>query len=235
MLVFANEDVGRLIWLNGVFEASESIFLEREIRLGDICIDVGGNIGYFSLLMARCARKGHVHTFEPIPLNVAMIHLNTELSGLHNITINQLALSDEDGIVAFSISVDSAYSSMRATGTFSEAQAIAVRAVRLDQYLATQQIERIDIVKIDVEGAEEKVLRGGEALFRDPSRRPRLMMLELYDANLASYDTTVAQIVETMQNWGYAPHTVMEDGSALVPLDPAKINATYNIFFTPSC
>lgn len=233
MLVFANEDVGRLIWLNGVFEAAETAFFKREVRTDDICFDIGGNVGYFSVLMAQRATGGHVHVFEPIPLNVAMIRCNVELNGLANVSVNQLALSDEGGTATFSVSTDSAYSSMRPTGTFGEARSIEVEMRTLDEHIAASGIARVDVVKVDVEGAEEKVLRGGEALFRDPARRPRLMMLELYDANLAPYGTTVERIVATMRDWGYRAHALSEDGAQLVPLTPSMINIIYNIFFTP--
>lgn len=233
MLVFANEDVGRLIWLNGVFEEAETAFFKREVRHNDICFDIGGNVGYFSVLMAGRATGGHVHVFEPIPLNAAMIRTNLELNALTNATVNQLALSDESGTVTFSVSTDSAYSSMRPTGTFGEARAIDVTMRTLDDHVAANGIARVDVVKVDVEGAEEKVLLGGEKLFRDPARRPRLMMLELYDANLAPYGATVERIVAMMRDWGYRPHTLTEDGAQLVPLDSALINVVYNIFFTP--
>ena len=68
MLVFANEDVGRQIWLFGNYEVDETRFFKEQIQPTDICLDVGGNVGYFSLLMSRLASDGSVHVFEPIPM-----------------------------------------------------------------------------------------------------------------------------------------------------------------------
>ena len=232
--MLANEDVGRSIWLNGVFEAEETRYLKQVIRPGDICFDVGGNVGYMSILMAQCAASGHVHVFEPIPLNAAVIRVNVELNMLDNVTINQRVLSDEPGVANFSISTDFAYSSMRATGTLGEARSIRVEVDTLDHYLGRHDIGRVDVMKVDVEGAEKLVLKGGEQLLRDRSRRPRLLMFELFDANFLPYQTTVDEIVAMLKGWGYDAFVIAKDGSALTPLVPSMINVIFNIFFVSS-
>ena len=231
MLVFCNEDVGRLIWLNGVFEKDETALFSRVVKSGDVCLDIGGNVGYFSLIIGRAASPAPVHVFEPIPLNAALINANLRLNALDNVIVNQLALSDNEGTVRFSVSTDSAYSSMLSTGTSAEAQSIDVTVTTLDAYLEQHGIDKVDIIKMDVEGAEGQVLAGATKLFSDPTRKPRLAMLELYDINLKPYGTSVDMIIETMIGWGYDVKVLSDDGDALVPYEPAMRNIIYNIFF----
>lgn len=204
------------------------------MKPSDICLDIGGNVGYFSALLASCATDGHVHIFEPIPLNAAMIRTTMLLNGFANATVNQMALSTSDGEVQFSVSHDSAYSSMRSIGTSAEVRSITVRMGKLDTYLIENGIDRVDVVKVDVEGAEDLVLRGAEALFSDAARRPRLVMLELAAANLEPYGVTVAGVIATMAGWGYAAHIVGNDGRALHRYVSDAPSGEYNIFFVPA-
>src|SRR5262245_3843816 len=92
LLVLANEDVGRSIYYGGSYEPAESKYLARRISRDSLCIDVGANVGYFTLLMAKVASAGSVHTFEPIPLNTSLLRASIELNGFTNIFVNQSAV-----------------------------------------------------------------------------------------------------------------------------------------------
>ena len=231
MLVFANEVVGRQIWLFGNYEADETRFFIEQIQSTDICFDVGGNVGYFSLLMSRLASDGSVHVFEPIPVNAALIAANTALNAIENLHLTNAAVGDHQGSVQFSISVDSAYSSMHATGRLAEEKSIHVPMITLDDYLSATSLTRIDVMKVDVEGAEDLVVRGSSSLLGDLNRRPRIVLMELFDGNLSSFDATVSSVIARMATYGYQPHVLKAGGSRLDAYDPLKHSAFYNIVF----
>lgn len=231
MLVFANEDVGRQIWLFGNYEADETRFFIEQIQSTDICFDVGGNVGYFSLLMSRLALDGSVHVFEPIPVNAALIAANTALNAIENLHLTNAAVGDHQGSVQFSVSVDSAYSSMRATGRLAEEKSIHVPMITLDDYLSATSLTRIDVMKVDVEGAEDLVVRGGSSLLGDLNRRPRIVLMELFDGNLSSFDATVSSVIARMAAYGYQPHVLKAGGRRLDAYDPLKHSSFYNIVF----
>lgn len=231
MLVFANEDVGRQIWLFGSYEPDETRFFRDSIRTNDVCLDIGGNVGYFSLLMSRAATSGAVHVFEPIPLNAAMVRVNADLNALSNVTVNNVAVGSSEGMVQFSVSVDSAYSSMRATGRLAEERMIDVPIITLDDYVERAGIARVDVMKVDVEGAEDMVISGGSRLLSDEKRRPRIVLLELYDGNLSHFGTCVGAVVAHMTAFGYSPKVLADAGEHLIPYSPDMANKTYNIIF----
>jgi FkbM family methyltransferase len=233
ILAFINEDVGRHLWVLGQYEADETRFFYDTIKTTDVCFDVGGNIGFFSLLMAKAASKGSVHVFEPIPLNAAVVKTNCELNSFRHVCVNNVAVGSEEGVASFSISVDSAYSSMKATGRIAESQSINVPLIKLDHYITEHEITRVDIMKIDVEGAEGMVLDGAETLLRDPARRPRMILLELFDENLVPFGTTVATIVNRMVDFGYRPNVLSSAGASLIEYTPDMANRYYNIIFVP--
>ena len=233
MLVFANEDVGRQIWLFGNYEADETRFFVEQIRPTDVCFDVGGNVGYFSLLMSRLASDGSVHVFEPIPINAALIAANAALNGFENLHLTNAAVGDHEGSVHFSVSVDSAYSSMHATGRLAEEKSIHVPMITLDDYLSATSLNRIDVMKVDVEGAEDLVVRGGSGFLGDLNRRPRIVLMELFDGNLSSFDASVSSVIERMVSFGYQPHVLKAGGRRLEPYDLLKHSAFYNVVFLP--
>jgi FkbM family methyltransferase len=230
MVVFANEDVGREIWLFGRYEVDETYYFKNHIRQTDICFDVGGNLGYFSLLMARLAVHGSVHVFEPIPINAALIKVNAELNGIQNMYVNNLAIGDHRGSVEFSVSVDSAYSSMHATGRSTEQQSISVPMVTLDDYLSSASLNRVDVMKVDVEGAEALVVQGASFL-GEPSRRPRIVLMELFNENLSAFDSSVSSVIASMSLYGYIPHVLKDHGRRLDLYDATSHSKFYNIVF----
>jgi FkbM family methyltransferase len=233
VVVMANEDVGRGIVL-GDFERAESDYFGREIKPGDCCFDVGANVGYFSMLMAHRASNGKVHVFEPIPFNAALVELNTQLNEFDNVVINNVAVSNTVGHTTFSVASDSAYSSMRASQALPEARVIDVTLTTLDAYVAQADIARVDILKVDVEGAEGLVIEGAAGLLSDPERRPRLVLLELYDPHMKRYDTSTAAVIARMEQLGYRPHVLDRAGRTLRPYNAATAADVYNVIFKPA-
>ena len=233
LLVLGNEDVGRSIYFGGSYESAESRYLASRISSDSVCVDIGANIGYFTLLMAKGASEGSVHAFEPIPLNTSLLHASIELNGFTNIWVNQSAVGDRTGEISFVQSSDSAYSSLFDTGRKSPDRTIRVPITTLDEYVSHTGITRVDILKADVEGAEGLVVAGASQLLRDKTRRPLLVLLELYDQNLEAFGSSVMSVVEEMKRLGYVPH-VLSDEEKLMPFTEESKQRYYNVWFTPA-
>jgi FkbM family methyltransferase len=230
LLALANEDVGRELVYGGAYEPHDTAVLKRCLRPDDICIDVGANIGYYTTLMAKLAYAGEVHAFEPVPMNWHVLNCNLQLNNLKRVFPNFAALAEKPGRISFSVSRDGAYSSIRATGREVEFEVIETEVKTLDSYVLASKLVKVDVIKADVEGAEGLVLAGSEKLFCDPVRRPRLVMLELFDPNLKVFGTGIDQILSRMAAWGYSPMVSGPDG-ALFPFCNSMKNRICNIFF----
>jgi FkbM family methyltransferase len=229
LLVRADEDVGRQIHFMRSFEEREAAFMRSIIAPDATCFDVGANVGYFSLLMASCATAGQVHAFDPLALNVALIGASAALNRFENIRVNRCAVGDRIGEVEFSEASDSAYSSMLDTGRKAVERSFRVPMTTIDAYRAEQGIGRIDVLKVDVEGAEAMVIEGARATLADSAVRPATILIELYEPNLASFGASAAGVTEVLAGLGYAPHSLGLDG--LVPYVPSATD--YNIVFRP--
>lgn len=233
LLVLANEDVGRQIHFVGRFEEQETDYLRRTVGADWTCVDIGANVGYFTMLLAQAAHGGKVHAFEPLPLNVALLKASTEINGFTNVHMNECAVSDADGMVSFSQAADSAYSSMLDTSRKPVSRLIRVAAVRLDDYLDREGILKIDFLKADVEGAEGLVLGGATRLLDDDKRKPRLILMELYEDNLKTFGTSVGAVLAMLARYGYDPFVINGRGEK-TPFTEDMKAAYYNVFFSPA-
>ena len=226
-IVFANEDVGRQIYFFQQYEEEESAYLKQNIRATDTCVDVGANIGYYTLLFSKSAKNGRVHSFEPVPLNYQLLTTNLVLNNVENVVLNPQAVGAGRKDVDFIVAQDGAYSSLAETGRKAVAQRIKVAMTSLDEYCGAKHISQIDILKVDVEGAEEGVIEGAEGLLRNSP--PRLIMLELYEPMLRILGSNIKQIVNRMRGFGYAAF-VCHEGAA-VPFAEEHYNKFPNVFF----
>lgn len=228
ILVRATEEVGQLI-IAGVFETAELSLMLRQVRPGDVFLDIGANIGVFSLLVARSDPSISVHAFEPIPLNSCLLEASKHLNHLSNITVVRACVGQALGEVDFAVASDSAHSSIMDTGRKPLLCHIRVPVLTMDSYIADSHLRRVDVIKVDVEGAEKMVLSGARQLMSDAARRPRLLMLELCERNLAAFGSVKAEIMAMMSSWGYAGSVL--EGERRVPLGEGRDPAADNVFF----
>jgi len=234
LLVRANEDVGRAIHFSRNFEIRETRFLQSVIDERAVCFDIGANFGYFSMLMARSAPQGQVHAFEPLPLNAALLRASAVLNRFENINLMQSAVGASDGVVEFVQAEDSAYSSMIDTARKGVAARIEVPITRLDSYCANAGVTRIDVLKADIEGAEALMLDGAKGLLSDAARRPRVMMIELYQPSLEKFGSSVDAVIQRLSGHGYTANIIGAD-LGMQRFDPVRDAAQYNIVFRADC
>jgi len=230
LLARINEDVGRIMRLSGHYEVAETRFFQKNVKSDAVCFDVGGNVGFFSMLLSQTAKDGHVHVFEPIPLNAQLIETSATLNSFKNLTINNCAVGASVTEVEFTVSEDSAYSSMIDTERSRKSEVLTVPLTTLDHYMAENGVPKVDILKIDVEGAEADVVKGAANLLADPERRPRFVMIELSDINLVAFGETVESVTERLEGLSYRPNALLKDGG-LAPLTPADLRKHYNFVF----
>jgi FkbM family methyltransferase len=229
MLVRAHEDVGRSMAL-GEFETDDLQHFIASVGHNDVVFDVGANIGAYCVPVGRSRPGATVHAFEPIELNASLIHVSLHMNGMHNVQVVRKCVSDRTGLVNFSLAEDSAYSSMMDTGRKAEVRRFECEAVSLDDYCSENAGFRPHIMKIDVEGAELKVLDGARQLLSDANLRPKLLLIELYDQNLAPFGTSIDAVTARMASHGYHAYVLVRRRP--VPFAREHHNAIYNVFFS---
>lgn len=174
------------LWIK---EAGTMAWIDAEIRPSDVFMDIGANIGIYSIAAAvRMGDRGRVYAFEPHKVNALSLLRNIQASGLGGrVEVFSCALSDEEGMLDFnyaslsSASTASQLGHRRVPGTSEEFAPVAterVYASSVDRLIERGSIVPPDLVKIDVDGNEIAILRGMTRLLRS-DRRPRAVQVEL--------------------------------------------------------
>jgi FkbM family methyltransferase len=228
LLVRAHEEVGRNIVV-GDFEFDDLRHFIGNVRDSDLIFDIGANVGAYCVPIGRRFPGARIVAFEPIPLNAALIEVSLLANRIANVDVVRACVTDTPGSVEFSVSEDSAYSSIVPTHRKPEAARIVCRSVSLDAFMRERDLPAPDVVKIDVEGAELQVLQGAQAMFGSGEKRPRLAMIELFDKNLQAFGTSIAQVVAWMVRHGYRPYVLVE--GRRLPFEEQHHNVHYNVFF----
>ncbi len=129
----------------------------KNIKEGDICLDIGANIGHHTIIMSQSTGKnGHVYAFEPITYIRQQMENSLELNGIKNVTTIPDALSNKEGKMTLFINPENVAGSSFVNDAENEKLNVDVKT--LDSY----NFEKVDFMKIDVEGFEYNVLRGAE-------------------------------------------------------------------------
>jgi FkbM family methyltransferase len=216
-------DIGRALFFSGQFEKSELQLCEKYIPPDSTVLDIGANIGLHSVFFSHVASVGRVLSFEPDLETFDMLRDN--VSGLGNVTPLNLAMSDEGGVREFFHGRDGAYSSLADTKRTPIEKRTSVPCMRVDDFVAALRLDRVDFVKIDVEGFEHHVLRG---MSRTISSFRPVIFCEIYMGVASNQrpDETVGFLL----NQGYDAF-VMRAG-ALAPYERHDDNF-YNYLFLP--
>lgn len=147
--------------IEGTYEPFKTQMLRRLLAPGMTYVDVGTNKGYFALLAARLlSGTGHVLAFEPEPENCACIRQSLQANRYTNVQLLELALGDRDDRALLYLGQKSGWHTLLPGLPQRTEGAIEVRRRRLDAVLEELGTQRIDVMKIDVEGAELRVLVG---------------------------------------------------------------------------
>lgn len=197
------------------FVEDEVLGLPQLVGPGGVCLDVGAEFGLYTWSLADLVgTSGAVHAVEPQPDLGRLLRFGRWLVGARNVTIHPVALGDEVGPGHLSQPSRGAVrvhgrtfladgtSGLGSNAEFSRHRSIDVRVDTLDALVERLGLTRLDLVKADVEGAEGRLLAGGDATLRQ--LRP-VLLLELEDRHLERFDTSVEKVVKRLADLGYVP------------------------------
>jgi FkbM family methyltransferase len=167
MRVDLRTGMGTSIYVYKCWEYPVTELLKTVLQPGMCFLDVGANIGYYSIVAAaRCAR---VYAFEPVPKLFEALRENVKLNPGFNIFPQPVALARYTRPTTFFVVDDPANQGLSSLNESPEAVAITIQAQTLDDFVREHKLQRVDVMKIDVEGAEEQVFQGGTEVLRSDS------------------------------------------------------------------
>jgi FkbM family methyltransferase len=204
--------------------------VEPLLSKDDVVFDVGTNIGTIANWFA--SRTAHVHAFEPHPDNIQMTNDQIVLRQTKNITLSQVALGSEPGILQLHVKSFHGHHSLGDTSGSPTLEKINVEVDTVDRYCQKSEIERIDFLKIDVEGFEDDVLKGATGMLAGKSIG--LALFELRRNLLTSIGKHAKDIFSPLIENGYTIFTLdgrtlsdeelenLADGDYLAAVNPSE-------------
>jgi len=178
---------------HSAFMKSDLALMRAFISPDDEIIDVGANIGGFTVPFSKYARK--VHAFEPIPETADQLDYNLAQNGTTNVVVHRAGLSDASGVLYPRRAPDAGSTSLSSAHKDGDEETVPVTT--LDECFGSI---KISFIKIDVEGMEVSVLRGGAKLIA--ASRP-VIFFEIQKGNMEAYGTSFAALVRLFPNYAF--------------------------------
>lgn len=201
------------------YESATTDLFRQILKPGMTVIDVGANVGYFSLLAADLVgSSGTVYAFEPEPENNTLLLTNIEINSYTNIRAKKVAVSNTCGSTDFFLSeLDNGSHSIYEAGARGVAATLSVETTTLDAFIEEEEWPVVDLLKIDVEGAELMVLEGME-LLNKRSNRIRLI-LEYCPFLIQAAGANPLELLQKLTSMNFQIRFVDEKNGGLLPAD----------------
>jgi len=223
---------GTTIALAG-FDRNESVFVEKLLIPGMNILDIGAHHGFYTLLAStRIGPTGRVLAFEPSPRERRKLRRHLHLNRCTNVTVQDCALSSAEGWADLFVVEDTetGCNSLRPPSVSQSVKPITVRVSTVDRCLEQAGIDKVDFIKLDVEGAEIEVLKGAQRLLQ---RKPRPVVLcEVEDVRTAPWGYPAKAIIDFLDERDFHWFT-FADGEDLTPL-PADATFDRNYVAIPN-
>jgi FkbM family methyltransferase len=215
----------QLFWY-GEYEKPLGIVLKRLLHPDSTFLDIGANIGYFSLLAARSAPDGYIVSFEPVSYLFEAFENNVRLNSITNIKSIKAAVSEkeETRLIYLSDMDNTGMSSFQKPENYSGKNEM-VKVVSIDSWFSNSGLTKVDLIKIDVEGNELAVLKGMKETVT--VFQPHIL-LELNPETLSYFSLTPADILSYITEWPYKLFLITTSGK-LKLLDTGDVKETINL------
>jgi FkbM family methyltransferase len=189
--------VQRDVFWFGAKDTWDTFHIKRLLSPGSLIFDVGANFGYYAITLVNELGDGtRAFAFEPFPPTYARLRRNVELNALEGrVTTLALALSDAAGTAHMQTR-----NANSGTAALSERGDFDVAVTTMDEFCEQRGVQQLDFIKIDVEGFEDRLLRGAAQTIK---RFRPLLLIELNPPVLSMNGSSVERVVEILRAYGY--------------------------------
>lgn len=235
MFVDLANAVGRTIWLRRDYASESAItgILLQRLRPGDVFLDVGANVGFFSVVAARVVGPtGRVVAFEPLPSVAKLLRRTAAANGFKNMEVVEAAVARSSGEASIAALPDTAYSHLidgarEVDSSHGQWHAFRVKTVSLDDYVGRHIGNTPRLIKMDIEGTELEALAGAQRILSAPDAPD--VICEVGSAHLARFNHVPAEVFARFAELGYrAFHPATRQAMSVEDLSVHE----YNVLFT---
>jgi len=207
--MFTQNNDGLALSIFKIYEPNQTEIVKKYVREGDIVIDIGAHVGYYTLLMAQLVgENGKVYSFEPDPVNFQLLKKSVEINGFENVVLIQKAVSNiTDKVKLFLGDDDSAINRIYDAKLGDAKESIDVDSVTIDEYFKEND-ELINFIKLDSEGSEVKIINGMKQFL---SRNKELvMMTEFFPFLIKKSGDEPNQYLKSLEKSGFSLYNILD-------------------------
>jgi FkbM family methyltransferase len=219
----SKSSIAKFIEIKGSYEEETTKLFGEILQEGMIVLDLGANIGYFSLVAGRqVGEKGKVFAFEPWHESFSLLQKNIEANGFKNITPVAKAVSNRGGRQKLFLADDPGEHSL---GEENSKKSVEVSVTTVDEFVRGQNIS-VDLVKMDVEGAEMSVLEG---MAETISSNPHMKIITEFVAELIERNNCSSSVfLDKLMGFGFKLYVVDDDKHTRLLITPGNMNDLLN-------
>ena len=206
-----NSGIAYEIFRRGIWEFTTTKKFKSSISSGMCVVDVGGATGYFTLLAARRVEsQGRVVTFEPIPNQMELLKRNVDHNGYSNVTISSFGLFDHNRTIV--LEKPGKKSRLAAQKSEPSQEDILIECRKFDLLREEMDLPKVDLIKMDIEGAELSALKGMRQTLTDD--KP-IIILEIHPENLGAFGHNIGDLLSFLKGLSYEVHPIDCTGKML--------------------
>lgn len=210
---------------NGLWEPFETHLICSLLKPESIFVDVGANIGYYSVVASKLLSKGKIFAFEPDPRNFTLLEDNLRLNSLDNVTAVNVGLSEADETAHLFLS-DSNYGDHQVYDDGTQREQVSIRLLNGDNYFC-HKVSKIDVIKIDTQGAEQFVVLGLEGILR--RSLPNLsMIIEFWPFGLRNAGCHAHQLLDFLLSLELPMFIIDHIEHRLIPCEESDLRPWIN-------
>jgi FkbM family methyltransferase len=226
------EHVQRWIYFFGAYEADTVQWFRSMLRPGLTMLDIGAHVGQYSLIAgAAVTPTGRVHSFEPNPASFRRLSTNLALNGFPHARAHPMALSNTTGSTTLYVPKSDNQGEASLQACVPGSDTATIRSMTADQWMETADLgtpPRVDLIKIDVQGFELRVVEGAQNLLR--RFRPTILC-EFEDRWLRLAGTSSVELKRAFRDLGYSVNRIGKNG--LEPVGMDEVHGFDNLVLTP--
>lgn len=211
-LIVSNKDsaLGLYLRLKGEFEPLQTKLFLNSIKKGQTVLDIGANVGYYTVLASKLVgEKGKVYAFEPDLRNFKLLQKNIKLNNCQNVFPYKIGLADQDKIAKLLSDKANPGESRLAVTKDEKAISQKIKITTLNKFASLKRIKRFDVIKIDIEGAEIKALKGAqEALSKI---KKVTLFIECNTRALERFSNSYQDLITILNQLGFDIETIINE------------------------
>lgn len=210
--------------INGIYEPLETELVNKEVKKGNAVLDIGANIGYYTLIFAKLVGEdGKVFAFEPDPTNFALLKKNVEMNGYKNVMLVQKAVSNKTGKLKLYLCEDKPGDN-RIYNSHDRRKSIEIAAIRLDDYFGRHNL-KIDFIKMDIQGAEGGAIQGMLNLLK--KNKTVKIVTEFWPVGLKRFGIDPDEYLKLLIELGFKLYEINEQEKKIKPVNIPKLLEIY--------